>query len=250
MQRTEKRSEWTPKHQARPVARLATSRTIRTAAIVGILAMGLIGVPGPAEAQLYDYSIIGQYTDDFWNGSGDSEFNIQTVTTGFQVGRMQEEGFGTEWAATVLLPLSLTFDGEDTTDTASLEDANFSTGFGFRFGVGFGFSPMDRLLVTPGIAYHAMYVRYSFDFPGGATEYYEFTHGPAAVAQVAFAISPRFHLQGGAMFAYSPFHAGNISNSGSDEDMLYSLTTRGWIGVRMPVLSRGALNRAAAGRWF
>lgn len=202
----------------------------------------LLGATGTAHAQLYDFAVIGQYTDDFWDGGGDSEFNVRTASTGFQVGRMQGEGFGTEWAGTLLVPLALTFDGEQGSDTSTLEDANFSVGLGFRYGIGHGISPTDRLLVTPGLAYHAMYMRYSFDFPGGATEYYELTHGPAALGQAAFEISPRLQLHGGVMFAFSPFHAGGVSNSGSDEDMRFSLTTRGWLGVRLPY--------SPPGRWL
>lgn len=207
-----------------------------------LIAMILVAVTAPLSAQLYDYSIIGQTTNDYWDGQGDSEFNVKTASTGFQMGRMQEEGFGTEWGATVLLPLSLTFDSSSGSSTSTLEDANFGAGIGFRYGVGYGISPIERLVVTPGLAYQAMYIRYSFDFPGGASEYYELTHGPAAVGQVAYAITPRLWVQGGLMLAFSPFHFNGISTSGSDEDMRFGLVTRGWLGVRVPF--------SPPGRWF
>lgn len=242
----------TPEHSPRPAARstarpaacpTSPSRRLPTRSrwFTALLTTALLAVTavGTTHAQMYDYSIIGQSTNDFWDGTGDSEFNILTASTGFQLGRMQEVGLGTEWAVTILLPISLTFDGEDETRTADLDDADFGAGLGFRYGLGYGI-PLGRLLVTPGIAYHAMYIRYSFSFPGGASEYYELTHGPAAVAQAAFQITDRFHLHGGIMFAFSPFHAGGMSRSGSDEDMRFGLATRGWLGVRLPVsLMRG-----------
>lgn len=206
-----------------------------------MLAVLFLAVATTAPAQLFDYSVIGQSTMDYWNDSESGDFQIGTLATGIQVGQMADDGFDFEWAGTVLFPLSLTSVTEDDESTARLSDANFGAGMAGRFGVGYGISAIPGLVVTPGIAWHFIFNSYSFDFPAGATAYRELTHGPAAVGQAAFRLTDSFWLQGGLMLGYSPFYFAGFSASGSDQDMDYGTVTRGWLGVRLPFDLTGSI---------
>ncbi|MFW6368651.1 MAG: hypothetical protein ACOCZ9_02835 [Spirochaetota bacterium] len=161
-----------------------------------------VGMTTAAYAQLYDYSVIGQVTNDFWEGEGGSEFEIGPPATGVQAGQMADDGFDVDGAGTLLLPLSLTLSDQDGDDTATFSGANFGGGLAGRIGIGYGLSPFRGLVITPGAAWYANFSSYSFDFPGGATTYREITHGPAAVGQVAFMLNENFWFQSWAMYGY------------------------------------------------
>lgn len=195
----------------------------------------LLVLGATAYGQLTSYSIIGQVANDAWSRTDDAgDFDIGTTATGIQIGRMADDGFDLDWAGSMLIPLSFRFERESDSESATIADANFGFGFAGHVGAGYGLKLSDRFIVTPALAWHTVFSSYSFDFPGGAREYRELTHGPAAVAQAAFQLTDDLWLQGGALYGYSPFHFGGVSNSGSDDVFEQGTAMRGWLGVRLP----------------